>query len=123
MSRVVAGAVFGEMLRRFHLLSYVCGAALLGALFARAVLGPRPRWFGIRVALTIAMLAASAYSGMIVSGRIERARAEIGVAPSSLPETDPRRLAFGRLHATSSGLQLIPVLGGLVLLFLEMKES
>jgi hypothetical protein len=121
--RGIAGAVFGETLRRFHLLSYGCGAVLLGAYLARAVLGPRPRWFGVRAGLAIAMLAASVYSGMIVSGRIERARADIGAPPSSLAESDPRRAAFGRLHATSSGLQLIPVLGGLILLFLEIKES
>lgn len=121
--RGIAGAVFGETLRRFHLLSYGCGAVLLGAYLARAVLGPRPRWFGVRAGLAIAMLAASVYSGTIVSGRIERARADIGAPPSSLAESDPRRAAFGRLHATSSGLQLIPVLGGLILLFLEIKES
>jgi hypothetical protein len=121
--RGIAGAVFGETLRRFHLLSYGCGAVLLGAYLARAVLGPRPRWFGVRAGLAIAMLAASVYSGMIVSGRIERARADIGAPPSSLAESDPRRAAFGRLHAMSSGLQLIPVLGGLILLFLEIKES
>ena len=123
--RALAGTIFGETLRRFYLLSYVCGAVLLGTFIARAVLGPRPRWFGVRAVLTVAMLAASAYSGMIVSSRIEQARADIGVgvAPSSLPESDPRRLTFGRLHALSSGLQLIPILGGLILLFLEAKET
>lgn len=121
--RGLAGEIFGEALRRFHLLSYACGAVLLGAFIARAVLGPRPRWFGLRVGLTIAMLAASAYSGIVVSGRIEQLRTDIGAAPSTLPESDPLRVAFGRLHATSSGLQLIPLLGGLVLLFLELKES
>jgi hypothetical protein len=122
-SGALAGSVFGEVLRRFHLLSYVCGSVLLLALFARAVLGPRPRWFGLRAATVLAMLVASLYSGMIVSGQIERLRTEIGVAPSSLAESDPRRAAFGQLHATSTALQLIPVLGGLMLLFLELKES
>ena len=32
---MLAGAIFGEMLRRFHLLSYGCGAILLGSLLAR----------------------------------------------------------------------------------------
>lgn len=122
-SRALAGAIFGEVLRRFHLLSYACGAIVIGALFARAVLGPRPRWFGVRTAIAAAMLAASLYSGMIVAGEIEQLRAQIGVSPSSLAESDPRRAAFGQLHAMSLALQLIPVLGGLVLLFLELKES
>jgi hypothetical protein len=121
--RVLAGAIFGEILRRFHLLSYACGVLVLGALLARAVLGPRPARFAVRALVACAMLAATAYSGVVVSARIEQARSVIGVAPSSLPDTDPRRAAFGRLHATSTALQLVPVLGGLLLLFLEVKES
>ncbi|MEO8075748.1 MAG: DUF4149 domain-containing protein [Acidobacteriota bacterium] len=120
--RMLAGAIFGETLRRFHLLSYACGIVLLGTLLARAVLGPRPLNFAVRVALAFLMLVASAYSGLVVSGQIARAQEEIGVAPSSLAEGDPRRVAFGRLHATSTGLELIPVLGGLLLLFRELKD-
>ena len=48
---MLAGAIFGEALRRFHLLSYVCGVVLLGTLLARGVLGPRPVKFAIRLAV------------------------------------------------------------------------
>lgn len=120
--RVLAGAIFGETLRRFHLLSYACGAVLLVTILARAVLGPRPRHFAIRATLAFVMLAATAYSGLVVSARIAQAQAAIGVAPSSLPDGDPRRMQFGRLHATSTALQLIPVIGGLMLLFWELKD-
>lgn len=122
--RVLAGAIFGETLRRFHLLSYACGAVLLATILARAVLGPRPRRFAIRAALALVMLAATAYSGLVVSARIAQVQTAVGVAvaPSSLPDGDPRRVQFGRLHATSSALQLIPVIGGLLLLFWELKD-
>jgi hypothetical protein len=122
--RILAGAIFGEALRRFHLLSYACAAVIIVALFARAVLGPRPRRFGLRVSITALMLAASLYSGFVVSGSIARVQREIGprVAASSLPEHDPRRKEFGRLHGQSTGLQLIPFIGGLVLLWLELEE-
>jgi uncharacterized membrane protein len=120
--RVLAGAIFGETLRRFHLLSYACGAVLLVTIVIRAVLGPRPRRFAIRAAIAFLMLAASAYSGVIVSAEIAEAQTAIGAVPSSLPETDPRRAQFGRLHATSTGLELVPVLGGLMLLFWELKD-
>ena len=53
---------------------------------------------------------------------IAAAQAQIGAAPSTLPEGDPRRTAFGRLHATSTALELIPLLGGLFLLFRELKD-
>jgi hypothetical protein len=121
-NRVLAGAIFGETLRRFHLLSYVCGAVLLLTLVIRGVLGPRPIWFAARLGTAFLMLAASAYSGLVVSGQIARIQSEIGGAPSSLPVTDTRRIAFGRLHAVSTGLELVPVLGGLLLLFRELKD-
>jgi uncharacterized membrane protein len=120
--RVLAGAIFGEVLRRFHLLTYFCGVVLLATLVVRGVLGPRPILFAVRLAIGFAMLIASAYSGLIVSTQIARAQAEIGAAPSSLPETDPRRAAFGRLHAMSTGLELVAVFGGLFLLFRELKD-
>ena len=120
--RVIAGAVFGEILRRFHLLSYLCGFVLLATLLTRGVLGPRPIWFAARVGTACLMVAATAYSGLVVSSKIARVQAQIGGSPSSLPQLDPRRAAFGRLHATSTGLQLVPILGGLLLLFRELKD-
>jgi hypothetical protein len=69
------------------------------------------------------MLVAACYSGVVLTSQIDTLRADIGVAPSSLPEDDPRRAAFGRLHALSTALQLIPVAGGLLLMFFELRES
>jgi len=121
--RLLAGAIFGETLRRFHLVSYGCGVVLLGTMVVRAVLGPRPRRFAVRAAIALVMLAASVYSGVVVSAQIAHAQAAIGAAaPSSLPEADPRRVQFGKLHAASTGLELIPVLGGLMLLLWELKD-
>jgi hypothetical protein len=120
--RMLAGALFGEMLRRFHLLSYGCGLVLIASLLARGVLGPRPLKFAVRLAIACVMLAATLYSGLVVSSRIARLQAAIGTAPSTLPEGDPRRVTFGRLHATSTGLLMVPLLGGLLLLFGELKD-
>ena len=120
--RVLAGAIFGESLRRFHLLSYACGAVLIGSLLLRAALGPRPKQAGVRLAVAALMLAAALCSGLAVSPRIERARLDAGGAPSALDEGDPRRTAFGRLHAVSTFLQIIPVAGGLMLLFRELTD-
>ena len=121
-SRMLAGALFGEMLRRFHLVSYGAGALLLGTLILRRVLGPRPRRFGWRAGLATVMLGASAWSGLVVATRIAQLQQEIGVAPSSLPDGDARRGAFGRLHGLSTALQLVPLVGGLMLIYWEIKE-
>ena len=88
------------------------------------VLGP---YFGkpsphTRIPLGRGICGAAAYSGIAVSGRIGQLQREIGVAPSSLPEGDARRAEFGRLHGLSTALQLVPVLGGLMLMYWEIKE-
>ena len=61
---------------------------------------------------------------MVLSSRIERVQQEIGagVAPSSLPAGDPRRVEFGRLHGQSTLIQLVPLIGGLVLMLFELKD-
>jgi hypothetical protein len=119
--RLLAGAVFGEILRRFAFVSYGAGAVLLGTLIVRAILGPRPRRFAWRAGVVLLMLAASAYGGIFVAARIHRLQQEMGVAPSSLPETDARRIEFGKLHGLSTALQLVPLLGGLALIYWELK--
>jgi hypothetical protein len=120
--RALAGAVFGETLRRFHHVAYVCGGVLLLSLIARRILGPRPRHAGIRVALVSIMLAAMVYSGAVLAGRIHALQQSIGAAPSSLPAADPRRVEFGRLHATSTALLLVPVIGSLALIWWELRD-
>src|SRR5215471_18922272 len=120
--RLLAGATFGEILRRFTLVSYGAGILLLGTLVVRAILGPRPRRFAWRAALATVMLATTAYAGIVVAGRIRDIQREIHVAPSSLPENDPRRIEFGRLHGLSTSLQLVPLVGGLALMYWELKE-
>jgi hypothetical protein len=120
--RMLAGALFGEILRRFHMVSYAAGGLLLVTLLLRRVLGPAPRRFAWRAGIATVMLAASAYSGLVVASRIARIQGSIGAAPSSLPADDARRVEFGRLHGLSTALELVPVLGGLALIFWEMKE-
>lgn len=123
-SRLLSGAVFGEILKRFHPVTYGCGAVILLGLIIRAVLGPRPRRFAIRLTIAIVMLAAAMYSGMVLSSRIDRVQEQIGAttAASSLPADDPRRLEFGRLHGQSTLIQLVPLLGGVVLMLFELND-
>lgn len=118
----LSGAVFGEILRRFHLVAYACAGVFVASLLTRAVLGPRPRGFGARLGIAMVMLAAALYSGRIVSPRIEALRREIGVSPSSLAEGDERRATFAVLHGWSTALQLVPLAGGLALLVWELKD-
>jgi hypothetical protein len=120
--RVLAGAVFGEILRRFFVTSCAAAGVILLSLVVRRILGPKPRHFGFRAGILILMIVSTVYAGVTVAGRIAALQASMSVAPSSLPETDPRRIEFGRLHMTSTALQLVPLLGGLALIFWELRE-
>jgi len=122
--RALAGAIFGEILRRFHEVTYLCGALVLLSLAVRRVLGPRPRRFGIRFAVGVAMVAATLYSGLVIRQNISRVQEEVGAttAISSLPAENPQRVAFERLHRQSELVQLIPLAGACVLLFLELSD-
>jgi hypothetical protein len=122
-ARMAAGAIFGEAFRRFHFVALGCAGIVLLSLAARALLGPRPRHFAFRGGIGLLMLAATLYSGFVMSPAVRRAQVEIGAAPSSLPEGDPRRAAFGRLHAQSSALQIVPIVGGLLLMFWDIKDQ
>jgi hypothetical protein len=121
--RTAAGAIVGEILRRFHLVAYGCGAVIVLSLLVRAILGPRPRRFAIRAGIALLMLGASLYSGLVVSSAIGRVQRDLGgVAVSSLPEADGRRIEFIRLHQHSTVLHFVPLVGGLLLMFWELKD-
>jgi hypothetical protein len=120
--RALAGAVFGETLKRFHLVAYAAGGLLIASLAIRAVLGPRPRRFALRLLVAAGMLACAIWTGFVLIPRVESSRRSLGTSPALLPDADPRREAFGRLHGLAGSLQLVPVLGGLFLLFFELED-
>jgi hypothetical protein len=120
--RALAGAVFGETLSRFHVGAYLCAAVLVISLAARAVLGPRPRHFALRLLVSVAMIGVTTYTGLVLLPQMAEAQLAAGMSIAALPDGDPRRVEFGRLHGLSSSLQIVPVLGGLALLFFELRD-
>ena len=113
--RALAGALFGETLARFHSAIYACGGILLASLAVRGVLGPRPRRFAIRVAVVVVMLGAAVYSGFVLIPQVQTAAA-------AMQDADSRRIELGRLHGIATSIQLVPLLGGLLLLWFELKD-
>ena len=120
--RMLAGSVFGEILRRFHLLAYGCGALLLVCLVVLKFVGPPPSAFVIRVAIVTLMLALALYSGLPVSREIAQIQAQVAGPMSSLPQTDARKARFDRLHGMSTTLMMINIGLGLVLLYWYTRE-
>ena len=121
--RMLAGAVFGEILRRFHILAYGCGAFLLASLFVMKFVGPPPQAFVARTAIVALMLAIALYSGVPVSREINQIQSQVSGPISSLPQTDARRARFDRLHGLSTTLMMINMGLGLALLYWYVRET
>jgi hypothetical protein len=102
--------------------SYVAAAVLLATLIGMKVVGPRPIDFSRRLLIVSTMLAATVVSGVIVDPAIARRRDALGVPVASLAPSDPRRADFARLHAMSTTLLGIGVVGGLILCYWETRE-
>jgi hypothetical protein len=120
--RLLAGSLFGEILRHFHLVAYVCGFIILVCLFALKFIGPPPRAFIPRAGIVIVMLLIAVYSGFPVSREIGQIQSQVSGPMNGLPETDARRIRFDRLHETSTVLMTINMALGLVLLFWYIRE-
>lgn len=121
--RMLAGYLFAAMFERFHFVAYGAAAILLISLAGRRLLGPKPVHFNVRLALVVAMLAVALYSGFVLTKDVETAQVALGVPSSSLPEGDPRRLIFERLHGRSVALVIATVVAGFVLLGYEAVEG
>ncbi len=119
---VLAGALFGEVLRQFHLLAYACGTVLFVALFVMKFMGPPPQAFIPRASIVFVMLVLSLYSGVRVTRQLERIQSQVSAPVSHLPDTDLRRVRFDRLHRRSTMLMAINMGLGLVLLFWHVRE-
>lgn len=120
--RTLAALVFGDIFARFQHLAWGLGGGLLVLLGIRAALGPRPRRLAIQMWLVAGMLAASAYTGLIVAPRIDALRAANGTTMAALPDTDPRRREFGQLHGLSNGLMALTLLAGLGVFWIESRD-
>jgi hypothetical protein len=62
------------------------------------------------------------YSGYPVSREIAQIQSHLSGPVNALPETDPRRVRFDRLHQMSTTLMTINMALGLVLLFWYIRE-
>jgi Domain of unknown function (DUF4149) len=120
--RVLAGDVFGEILRRLYLGGGAAGTLMLLALTLQRVVGPRPKAYGIRAGLVVVMVGLTAYAAAKIQPRIETLQREARGPMTQLANDDPRRTEFDRLHSLSTTLMSLTMLGGLALLVWESRE-
>ncbi|HJU42157.1 MAG TPA: DUF4149 domain-containing protein [Vicinamibacterales bacterium] len=120
--RVLAGRVFGEVLLRLTWLSYAMGGIMFIALTLHRLLGARPVKYGIRVGIMGVMLVMMMITGFVLIPQVDAIQAEVQGPVAELPDTDPRRIEFNRLHGLSNILFSITAIGGLALCWWEARE-
>ena len=109
-TRTLAGALVGAVLPALFYAGIVLGAGLVAA--AVALHRGRIVTPGTVGGLLIAISCAAAQ--FVVAPRIERARASIAGPVESVPSSDPRRVAFGRLHGVSVAWLGVAVAGAAI---------
>ena len=93
--------------------------AIVGALLVFLELtGSRSIYRRARLLAATSIAAACLVAQLLVAPRITALRAEVRAPLASLPASDPRRVAFGRLHLFSVGWLGIAMIGGLAVVML-----
>jgi hypothetical protein len=114
-SRTLAGALVGRVLPVIFYAGVVIGAAIV----VLDILGRTGAW--TRTAAGAVSALACAVAQLVVGSRIDRLRAAIGGPLDALAPDDPRRVAFGRLHAFSVGWLGIAMIAAVVALALAVR--
>lgn len=120
--RVLAGAVFGDVLLRLTWLSYFMGGVMFVALTLHRLLGARPVKYGVRVGIMALMLVMMMITGLVLIPEVDAIQAQVAGPVAELPATDARRVEFNRLHGLSNILFSITAIGGLALCWWEARE-
>ena len=116
-SRILAGALVGRVL---PVIFY--GGVVIGSLIVILDLLSRTGGWARTAAGALAALAC-AVAQLVVGTRIDRLREAIGGPLDALAGDDPRRLAFGKLHAISVGWLGIAMLAAVIALTLAVRAS
>jgi hypothetical protein len=118
-SRQRAGEIVGKVLQRFDTVAFTAGpVALVAILIEMAGTVGAARTLTLKLALVAGMLGLALYSRFALTPEIRELRAAIGEI-DKVPEDDPRRRAFGRLH----GASVLCMLGEILLGALAMGAS
>jgi hypothetical protein len=115
----VAGTIVGACLRILHQEGLFAGVLLIVLFVAASVMGIYPRQvLRAPLAMVVVMLGLTAYSQFSIIPRMETYRVAAGGAIDAVPQSDPNREGFNRLHNQSTHVEEGVMLAGLVLVVL-----
>jgi len=118
-SRDLAGAVFGEILRRFEAVKHVLSLALVIAVFAG--LEQRGSVGRVEIVSTVAIfvaIATNVYLSMVLRPRMSYFRMKVGSFDAAARD-DPFRRRFDALHRRSTRVVMLGWVAAAVALFLS----
>jgi uncharacterized membrane protein len=117
-SRDRAGAIFGEILRRFEAVQHVLSLVLVVSVFATLEAGVRPAGGALVAAVGIfAAIAANVYTAMVLRPRMNYFRMKVGSFDAAAAD-DPWRVRFDRLHRRGTRVTVLGALAAAVALVL-----
>lgn len=117
-SRTLAGAVVGRVLPVLFISGLVAGALVM---LSGTRLRGAPRL--TRLMAGTLVVASCAVAQFVIGSRIEQVRASVGDSLESLPQGDPARVTFGRLHGLSVAGLGIAVLGAATALVFLVRPA
>lgn len=121
-ARALAGALVGRVLPVLFL-SGIAAGLVTAWLSRRAADAP---WSTQRLLGALLLVVGCAAAQFVIGPQIEAARAAIGPSVEALATSDPRRVAFGRLHGFSVmllGVGMLGAVGTLLLSLLALRRS
>ncbi len=114
-TRTLAGALVGRVLPVIFYAGVVIGSLIV----VLELIGRTGAW-GRSAAGAVSALAC-ALAQLVVGTRIDRLRAAVGGPLDALAADDPRRVAFGRLHAISVGWLGLAMVAAIIALALAVR--
>jgi Domain of unknown function (DUF4149) len=121
--RALAGVLFGTLVAKFQRLSWMLGGASMLLLGVRAFIGPRPRRLALRMWALAALVALNVATSLYLTPKMAAIRDAAGGVVSQLPDADPQRVTFNRLHAISNALVVVTILSGIGLIYAEQRDG
>jgi hypothetical protein len=115
-TRTLAGALVGRVLPVLFYAGVVIGSLIV----ILDLMGKTGSW--ARTAAGAVSALACAIAQLVVGTRIDRLRAAIGGPLDALAVDDPRRIAFGQLHAISVGWLGVALLAAIIALALAVRS-
>jgi hypothetical protein len=119
----VAGTVVAKCLRVLHYEGLLAGILIIVLLITGWRLRAFSRIVAAPIVLVLAMLALTGFSQFWIIPKMEGYRIAAGGSVDAVPENNPNRVAFNRLHHTSVLVEEGVMLGGILTVILLALPS